>query len=180
MNSICDLIEIIDINRSCLQAFTSFNVLNLSIRSILGNNFDELCLSLNEIKAKLSVIVLSETSIFSDENHPILEGYTSYAVCRSCNKNNRGGDLLVYVLHKLSSIKVEGVSKNFSCFVIYICGIYRAPCSKTTDFNREFFEMTNNILRKKKCLILDEFDVNLMSQNSVVCCQNFYDFFFNF
>ena len=53
------------------------------------------------IKAKFCVYVLSETCLLSDENHPILEGYSSYVVRRSCNRSNRGGGLLVYVPDKL-------------------------------------------------------------------------------
>ena len=96
----------------------------------------------------------------------------------------------MYVLNKLFSIKVEEISKIFSNFesigventlsannVIYICGIYRLPWSKNTDFNREFFEMTKKCIKDKKCLKLGEFNINLMNLNSVVSCQDFYDFF---
>ena len=108
----------------------------MNIRSVLGNHFDELCLNLNEIKTKFSVTVLSETCLLPNENHPIVEGYTSYAVCRNCNEN-RGGGLLVYVLEITLS------ANN----VIYICGIYRPPWSKITDFNREFFGMTKKYIK---------------------------------
>ena len=43
MNSICNLFDINDFNRCCIQESTSFNVLHLNIRSVLGNNFDEGC-----------------------------------------------------------------------------------------------------------------------------------------
>ena len=128
----------------------------MNIRSVLGNNFDELCLNLNKNKAKFSVIVLSETCLVPNENHSILEGYTSYAVCRNCNKNDRGGGSLVYVLDKLSSIKVEGISKKNSSLesigveltlsaynVIYICGIYRPHGQKLRT-------LTENSLRWPK------------------------------
>ena len=68
----------------------------------------------------------------------------------------------MYVLDKPSSTKFEGISKIFSSFesigvektlgannVIYICGIYRPPWSKITDFNQEFFEMTKKYIEDK-------------------------------
>ena len=94
-----------------MQESASFNVIHLNIGHVLGNNFDKLCLNLIEIKMKFSVIVLSETCLLPNENHPISEGYTSYAVCKNCNGNNRGDGLLVYVQDKLSSILFEGISK---------------------------------------------------------------------
>ena len=75
MNSVCNLFDIIDFNRLCIQELTSFNVPHLNLRFVLGNNFDELCLILNEIKANFTVI-LSETCLLPKVNQPILEGYT--------------------------------------------------------------------------------------------------------
>ena len=98
MNSICNLFDINYINRFCMQESTSFIVLHLNIRSVLGNNFDGLYLNLNENKTKFSVIFLSETCLLPRKSHPILEGYTSYAVCRNCKRNNRGSGLLVDIL----------------------------------------------------------------------------------
>ena len=66
-----------------MRELTPFNVLHLNIKPVLGNNFVELSLNLNEIYTKIVLTVLSETCILSNENHPILEGYTSYAVCRN-------------------------------------------------------------------------------------------------
>ena len=155
MTSICYLLDINDCKTFCIQESTSFNIVHLNIRSVLGKSFDELCSDCNELKPKISVIVFGETCLLPNENHPILGGNISYAVCISCNRNNSEGGLLVYVLDKLSSIKVEGMSKMLYSFesigaeitlsannVIYICGIYRPPWSKITDFNREFFTMT--------------------------------------
>ena len=87
MSSICNLFDINDFNRFCIQESTSFIVVHLNIRSVFGNNFDELTLSLNEIKPKFSANVLSE-AFLPDENHPILEGYIHYAICINRNRNN--------------------------------------------------------------------------------------------
>ena len=83
MNSIYNLFDINDFNRLCVQESTTFNILHLNIRSGSGNNFDKLCLNLIEIKMKFSVIVLSETCLLPNENHPVVEDFTSYAVCRN-------------------------------------------------------------------------------------------------
>ena len=113
MNSICNLFDINEFNRFCIQESTSFSVLHLNKRSVLGNIFDELSLNLNENKAKFRVIFLNETCFLPNKNPPILEGYTSYAVSRNCNRNNRGGSLLVSVRDKLSSIKVRSYQTLF-------------------------------------------------------------------
>ena len=105
MNRIRSVFDIIDFNIFCIQELMYFNVLRLNKRSVIETIFYELYINLNESKAKFSIIGLSETCILPDENHSILEGYTSYAVCRNCNRNNRGGGLLVYVL-------VAGMSKK--------------------------------------------------------------------
>ena len=68
MISICNFFDINDFNRFCIQE--SFDVLHFNMY-VLGKNFDELCLILNEIKANISVIVLSETCFSPNENHPI-------------------------------------------------------------------------------------------------------------
>ena len=74
-----------DFDRFRIQKSTFLSVLHLNLRYVLGNNFDELCLKLNEIKANFSVIVHSETFLFTNKNYSILEGNTSYAGCRNCN-----------------------------------------------------------------------------------------------
>ena len=55
MNSICDLFDINDFKRFFIQKSTSFNVIHLKKKSVLGNKFDELCLELNGIKTNFSV-----------------------------------------------------------------------------------------------------------------------------
>ena len=90
MNSVCILLDLNDFNRFCIQESTSFNVLHLNIKSFLLYNFDESCLNLNEMKAGFRVIVLSETCLLPDEKHPFLDGYSSYVLCRICNRNNKG------------------------------------------------------------------------------------------
>ena len=73
-------------------------------------------LVLDQIQIRLSVIVLSETYLFSDENAPNIEGYTAFSVSRDRNRVNKGGGLLVYVSDKSSSIKFDIMSRVSSCY----------------------------------------------------------------
>ena len=62
-------------------------------------------LVLDQIKNRFSIIVLSETFLFSDENVHIIEGYTAFSVSRDRERFHTGGDSLVYISDEFSSIK---------------------------------------------------------------------------
>ena len=67
--------------------------------------------------------VPSETCLSPGEHHPILEGYTSYAVCSNCNRMNRGGFSRGYGLDKQLSLIVVGISKDFWSFGFFVVEI---------------------------------------------------------
>ena len=50
-------------------------------------------LVLDQTKFRFSMFVLSETFLFSDENAPIIEGYTAFSVFRDRKRFYKGGGL---------------------------------------------------------------------------------------
>ena len=79
-------------------------------------NLSEFMLFLDQFKIRFSIIVMSETFLFSDENAPIIEGYTEFSVSKDRKRFHRGDGLLVYVSDKICSIKTYIVSRVFSCY----------------------------------------------------------------
>ena len=73
-------------------------------------------LVLDQIKLRFSIIVSSETYFFSDENPPIIEGWTVFSVYRDRKQAPRGGGVLVNVSDKISFIKFVNMSRVFSSF----------------------------------------------------------------
>ena len=96
MSITCSSVEINEFNSLSSQDKSYLNVLHLNIRSV-NCNLSEFILVLDQIEFRFSIIVLSETFLFYDENAPIIEGYTAFLVSRDRNHFNRGGGLLVYV-----------------------------------------------------------------------------------
>ena len=189
MSTTCSSVETNEFNRLSSQDESYMNVVHLNIRSV-NCNLSEFMLVLDQIKIRFNIIVLSETYLFSDENAPNIEGYTAFSVSRDRKRIHRGGGLLVYVSDKISSIKIDVMSRVFSSYEsigleislgknnsFYLCGVYRPPSCKLQDFNHDFFEMIKASVGGKKCIILGDFNVNLLGLNSVLACQDFFDNF---
>ena len=73
-------------------------------------------LVLDQNKFRFSIIVLSETFFLSDENAPIIEGYKAFSVSRDGKRFHIDDGLLVYVSDKISSIKIDIMSRVFSSY----------------------------------------------------------------
>ena len=115
MSITCSSVELNELNSLSSQDKSYLNALHLNIRSV-NCNLSDFMLVLDQIKIKFSIIVLSETYLFSDENAPNIEGYTAFSVSRDRNRVHRGGGLLVYVSDEISSLKIYIMSRVFSCF----------------------------------------------------------------
>ena len=105
MRITCSSAEINEFNSLSSQDKSYLNVLHLNIRSV-NCNLSEFMLVLDQIKNRFSKIVLSETFLFSDENSPIIESFTTFSVSNNRILVQRGGDLLVHVSDKISSLKI--------------------------------------------------------------------------
>ena len=135
-------VEINEFNSLICQDKSYMNVLNLHIRHV-KYNLSEFMLIRDQIKIRFSVTVLSETFLISDENAPIIEGYTTFSVSMDIKRSRRGGGLLVYVSDKISSVKIDIMSRFSSSYEyfgldislgtnnsFYLCGFYRPPSCK--------------------------------------------------
>ena len=151
MNITCSSLEINEFNSLSSQDKSYLNVSYLNIMSV-NCNLSEIMLVLDQIKIRFSILVLSETYLFSDENAQFIEGYTAFSVSRDRNRFHRGGDLLVHVSDKISSMNIDIMSRVFSCYEsiwleislgknksFYLCGVYRPPSCKLQSFNHDFF-----------------------------------------
>ena len=76
------------------------------------------------------------------------------------------------IVSSYESIGLEiSLGKNNS---FYLCGVYRSPSCKLQDFHHDFFEMTKASVGGKECIILGDFNVNLLGLKSVLACQDFF------
>ena len=115
MSITCSSLEINEFNRVSIQDNSYLNVLHLNIRSA-NSNLSHFMFVLDQINFRFSIIVLSETFFFSDENTPIIEGYTTFSVSSFRKRFHRGRGLLLYVADKISSIKIDIMSRVFSSY----------------------------------------------------------------
>ena len=137
-----------------------------------------------------SAIVLCETRLISGEEPPHIDGYSAYTVSRKTRNRIKGGGLGIYVLDSISSNRVENLSKICTSYesigveinlgannMFYLCGVYRPPQCNINDFNNTYFEMIRRYVNNKKCMVVGDFNIDLMSLHSVTSCQNVYDNF---
>lgn len=147
------------------------NILYANIRS-LRKNFNSLLVVLNEIKYKVSIIVLSEIWISSDEVD--LYNIPGYSIFHSCNNNFRAGGILCYIA---SDITVNNLNVNFVTadtlllkitfkeFFINIFCIYRLHSYTENDFILELSNKLNNI--SNSTIMIGDINLNILESTPI-------------
>jgi hypothetical protein len=164
-----------------------FNVLHINIRSC-SQNFNQFLCYLLGLDIKYDIVVISETWIISENEN--LFNIPGYMFCSQNRDIGRGGGLRIYFLSNLVCNKIDELSivseTHESLFVkiteinrfTYIIGaFYRPPRCKVTSFNNyiENILYTNEEILSSKCILLGDFNINLIKEQEKQLISNFVD-----
>jgi hypothetical protein len=162
-----------------------FTILHVNIRSCTQNFNQFLCYVLGLV-IKYDVIVISETWITPENEN--LFNIPGYMFCSQNRGTGRGGGLRVYCLSNLICNKINELSivseTHESLFVkiseinkfTYIIGaFYRPPRCNVASFNNylENILFTEELLLSSKCILLGDFNINLINEQEKQQVSNF-------
>lgn len=135
-----------------------------NIRSIY-KNFDDLQLTLAQLKYEIDVLILTECQLNPDKNVPHLVNYTYF---RTKHLINKCDGVVVYTKNKLSAkfkelnlINATGIELQISNYTIL--GIYRSPSFLNAgNFISSLNNHLENITPGKNILILGDINIDLI------------------
>lgn len=170
-----NLIENVDIsyfnNVSENISYNEFNIFYLNICSI-RNKKDKLEDFLSQLKQKISIIVISETWLNSEESKFFeIEGYNSY----HCTRNlGVGGGVSIFVLesilvNELVNYEADGNAVLVLALIkenVKVCGIYRKPDSNLKDFLAYYDDLLGKM---KNMIVMSDFNLNLLNKTNISC-----------
>lgn len=172
MSNRVELLKYLD-NLNCF--FTPSNseeyngIIYANIRS-LRKNFNSFILELGQIKCKISIIVLSEIWINSEEiDLYSIPGYNTFHIC---NDNYRAGGVVCYIdkeinvtnldinLDTADALTLKISFKNY--FFNLIC-LYRLQNQSVKDFIEEFSVNFANLA--SNCILIGDINLNLLENS---------------
>ena len=183
-----------------LQDFndSSFSVIHCNVRS-LQKNFDNLHQMLSELSLKFQLIAVSETKLYHQhEGKSKTKTKTKTSIpgykFKSQPSLSQAGGVGFYINENLSFTIREDlnvVNDSFETFWIEIerpnqnnlvCSVvYRHPNSDLTYFIESFFSTISSIHHtKKQCLIMGDFNINLLNCDSHPLTDQFLSTFASF
>lgn len=138
-------------------------ILSQNIRSIYCN-FDSFLVSLESLKIKVDIIVLTECWLNSKKLIPQIEGYTCFSTKNHLNQS----DGVVMFINNSLNLKVKEIKLNHaSCIQIQhgtttILGIYRSPSNPNADIFLGSLEThLDNIKAHKSVILVGDININL-------------------
>lgn len=167
---VCNNVE--DVNS--LFNDTSFNILNMNIRSI-RKHFDEFCILLNSFSFQIDFIALTETQL--RESIPFyLPNYISISI--PAKHTSHDGITIFYNVHSISNINIENPNFKFSNAIhatftsrgkkYSILTAYRSPSLSTNLFTQEIKTFINNNSSNHFDFAFFIGDININIQNAIL------------
>lgn len=168
-----------------------FSALHLNISS-LSRHFDELCIMLNLLRYNFGIIGITETRIIKNITPTVNFSLPGYSIEHTTTESSCGGALLfisdkllyrprkdltqlLYKTKNLESIFIEVTQPKKTNIIIGT--VYKHPMMSIDEFNIEYL---NPLLEKtssenKTIILLGDFNINLLLNNSVSNVSNFMD-----
>ena len=145
----------------------TLNCFHINIRS-LRSNFDSLIALLSNSLANISVIVLSEIWIFSNEtNFYTIPDFDCFFQCRA---DNRSGGIAVFTRKKLKFSKIdidfpstESVFVYSTCLNIGLLSVYRSHEFTISEFNLHLQSVLSN-LKFVNIVLIGDININILNE----------------
>ena len=152
--------------------------LHINCRS-LSNKLHDIIILNNNIKAK--IIDVTETWLSSDSKSIFIPGYSFISACRS---GKRGGGVGFFIHQDLHFSPIN-LSFNFSSFEglfvrlelnhssLMLGVAYRPPNNSVKVFNDEFRLLLDHITKRRNCILLGDFNLDLLETPNSTAIQEF-------
>ena len=170
------MLSVLEYNNLCKNDSSHFKIYSQNIRSF-NTNADSFFCTFNNVQDYPDVFILSETW-FKESNVQDIPGFKSFHTVRSVG---RSGGVSTYVKNshvskpilelyisnqtiELSTIQVISGKIN-----LFILGIYRPHSDSIENFTSYLNNILNhNFPRNKTCIVIGDFNINLLLNNSDV------------
>ena len=168
-------ITIDDYNVSCTNDRSSFKIMTYNVRSFRAN-FNTMFSMFQNDDSFPEVLVLSETW-FNEGTCQNIRGYLAYHITRT----GRSGGVSIYVKQRFESVWIRELSyanESIEVCVVkvlvagtnyFLLGIYRPHSGSIDAFISSLNDILNSaLLRNAKCVLLGDFNINLLSDNDEI------------
>lgn len=171
----CQEFTVNDLNSELSTDKNDLIIVNQNIRSF-NCNIDEFLVFLNDIKATVAVIILTETW-FSNSNQQVIPNYTAYNSFRS---TKTGGGVSIFIHNNYDSCAIPNITycdDNIeSCgakitlgnkrMCINLVGIYRPPNTNSSNFGELInSKILSKLSSQQRVCIAGDFNLNLLNVN---------------